>query len=544
MALVVYLDWEVRTTGHDLNCSGFNPARDATNGVDYTQQDNAEITSLSWYVDASNNTWIRSTDLTNWVSGGKTLASLKGNHIHLAGMAIAGGVLFQWNPSSGKPGAYYLQALGGGNPSWTTKPTRVWLNKTYTVENTSLPSGSNTWAWGDWDSLGYSTIYVRFGAESDVDPDSKNQDDVIADGETWTRGAYEITNVGTDGSGPYLVLDRSPAAVSSQAGYGRIGGAMYTSGGIVSIDPNSGKVVCWVRPGTYTLNRVAREPGGFGGGGYYPIVIGYDTVKGIKPSNYPVFDFTSQPTGWGVVNVCSVWLALQNMKYEYRNGLYIGCILTNCNMNGCRIEACYVTAGTYGQNRFIWSYVQNIADHASFRSNEYAFCVIVGGTNRVGINSGRSICFNNVVYNRSTHGLTPSSRSDGQQNTINGVQYFDSNVVVNCSGYAINATSDCPEVINNRLFYYACTLGGAPVSTRLPSGAITQLPGNPFRDPDNGDFRLADNEAGRMLKQAGFQIPGPQGAPPMKFDAGAVQNSFYDIASGGAFVLPPRIIGA
>jgi len=36
-----------------------------------------------------------------------------------------------------------------------------------------------------------------------------------------------------------------------------------------------------------------------------------------------------------------------------------------------------------------------------------------------------------------------------------------------------------------------------------------------------------------MLKQAGFRIPGPQGAPEMKFDAGAVQNSFYDIASGG-----------
>ena len=149
MALVAYLDWEVRTTGHDLNCSGFNPNRDPTNGVDYTQQDNAEITSLNWVVDNTNNTWIRSTELTNWVNSGKTLASLKGNHIHIAGKAIGGNTLFQWNASTAVPGAYYLQALGGGNPNWTTKPTIFWMNKTCVLEKTSLPAGANRWNYGD-----------------------------------------------------------------------------------------------------------------------------------------------------------------------------------------------------------------------------------------------------------------------------------------------------------------------------------------------------------------------------------------------------------
>ncbi|MEM4167620.1 MAG: hypothetical protein QXW98_04175 [Candidatus Caldarchaeum sp.] len=247
MALVEYLDWEVRTTGHDLNCSAFNPGRDTINAINYTQQDNAEITSLSWYVDSFNNTWIRSDDLTNWVNSGKSLASLKGNHIHIAGMAIAGGVLFDWVASSGKPGAYYLQAKGGGNPNWTSKPARVWLNKIYTSEDTNLPAGSNTWAWGDWDSLGYNTIYVRFGAESDIDPGNKNQDDVIADGRTWSRGAYEIVNVGTDANGPYLVLDRDPAAVNSTSGYGRIGGAMASPGGVASITSIAGHIVWSVK---------------------------------------------------------------------------------------------------------------------------------------------------------------------------------------------------------------------------------------------------------------------------------------------------------
>jgi len=205
MALVAYLDWEVRTTGHDLNCSGFNPNRDTTYGVDYTQQDSAEITSLNWVVDSSSNTRIRSTALTDWVNSGGTLASLKGNHIHIAGKAIGGNTLFQWVASTAVSGAYYLQALGGGNPNWTTKPTRFWMNKVFVLENTSLPSGTDSWTYGDKDSLGYSTIYVRFGAESDANPNSKVQDDIIADGRKFSGNAFYFAGTSAYHHGTILV---------------------------------------------------------------------------------------------------------------------------------------------------------------------------------------------------------------------------------------------------------------------------------------------------------------------------------------------------
>lgn len=548
MALVDYLDWEVRTTGHDLNCSGFNPARDATNGVDYTQQDNAEITSLNWVVDSTNNTWIRSTELTNWVNSGKTLTSLKGNHIHIAGKAIGGNTLFQWNASTAVSGAYYLQALGGGNPNWTAKPTRFWMNKTFVLENTSLPSGVNSWTYGDKDSLGYSTIYVRFGAESDANPNSKAQDDIIADGQTWTRGAYEIINVGTDGNGPYLVLDRSPGAAGSTAGYGRIGGAMASPGGVASVGAPKANAI--LRTGTYYLTPNRNQPGGPAGGSVTVLGSSYSSKynepgQSERPVIYLYFSSLNQSIFW----YCELYELASSTSSGGRSPVFIACNIYNSKHGGMAVSArqccffnCYALSGTldycYVKNSSIdYGRIQGsytILHNQTSYDNRASFGTYYGGGN----------CFNCVVYMSASNGF--SSNYDPRSLGI-----WDSCVAIGCArhGFALEnygggyyAEGDRRQRIR-RCFYYNCTLGGTN-SQLGGAGHVTLLPGNPFRDPDNGDFRLADNEAGRMLKQAGFQIPGPQGAPPMKFDVGAVQNSFYDIASGGAFVLPPRTIGA
>ena len=519
MALVNYLDWEVRTTGHDLNCSGFNPNRDPTNGVDYTQQDNAEITSLNWVVDNTNNTWIRSTELTNWVNSGKTLASLKGNHIHIAGKAIGGNTLFQWNASTAVPGAYYLQALGGGNPNWTTKPTIFWMNKTFVLENTSLPAGANSWTYGDKDSLGYSTIYVRFGAESDANPNSKAQDDIIADGQTWTRGAYEITNVGTDGNGPYLVLDRSPGAAGSTAGYGRIGGAVSSIRIVRALGGSS--QIAWVRPGTYTLHRYRFDS---------LLVKGYDGVKNKRPSTLPIFIPEYHDYDYCGLVLFFIKLYSPTSKLMQRRVYLYYCECENVGIHNGHAYACYMKNSGIGYSTYDFCFIDGYyQEWGSFFSKFTIFKnpSSMGGWYGYGLE-------NCIVYGCQSHGWSATRQSTSA--TI-----LRNNIFVNCSGYAVYKTvNDNVQIFQNN-YYYACANGG----TNRPSEVeVILLPGNPFRDPDNGDFRLADNEAGRMLKQAGFQIPGPQGAPPMKFDVGAVQNSFYDIASGGAFVLPPRIIGA
>ena len=519
MALVKYLDWEVRTTGHDLNCSGFNPTRDTTNGVDYTQQDNAEITSLNWVVDNTNNTWIRSTELTNWVNSGKTLASLKGNHIHIAGKAIGGNTLFQWVASTAVPGAYYLQALGGGNPNWPTKPTLFWMNKAFVLENTSLPSGSNSWTYGDNDSLGYSTIYVRFGAESDANPNSKVQDDIIADGQTWARGAYEIVDVGTDGNVPYLVLDRSPGAAGSVNGYGRVGGA-FANIYILRDLVGSNQVAC-VRPGTYILP--ARRYDSL-------IVKGYDGIKNSRPKVMPTFvPQVGDYDYYGLIFIFAKLYSPTSVGMQRRINLYY-----------CECENVGIYSGyAYG------CYMKNTGSGYS----TYDFCFIDGYKQSWGPFFSKFTIFKNPDSLGGWYGyglencIVYGSRSHGWHMSDTGTSHLilRNNVFVNCTGYAIYKTVYNSLQIANNNYYYACTSGG----TNKPNEVeVIQLPGNPFRDPNNGDFRLADNEAGRKLKQAGFQIPGPAGAPAMKFDVGAVQNSFYDFASGGAFVLPPRTIGA
>lgn len=545
MALVKYLDWEVRTTGHDLNCSGFNPQRDPTNGVDYTQQDAAEITSLNWKVDSTNNTWIRSTELTNWVNGGKVLASLKGNHIHVAGLPIGGTVLFSWAASTGKPGAYYLQASGGGNPNWPTRPTRFWINKTFTLENTSLPSGSNTWAWGDWDSLGYSTIYVRLGAESDVSPATKAQDDIIADGKNWTRGAYEIINVGTDANGPYLVLDRSPGAVGITNGYGRIGGAMASPGGVSSICPVS--YCCWVKTGTYIVPNHGSSPTGLPGAWHLASisngsawVIGYDTERKTEPAVYPVVDIAQGSATENANNYGSfVWIKIVNSGFGYR---YFGNYpkLWHCEVDsefgfvGLTRANCYsswIRRGDLNKGSKYYCFLDSCTGYAGER---LAFCVVRYSSFPIG-GEYQGENYNVCVYNQAT-GLNAYSYSSAREFTT-----YRKCVVVNAQNLQRNWDL---HVIAEDIYYHAVTNIGTG-NARIFGNGIIQLPGNPFRDPDNGDFRLADNEAGRMLKQAGFGIPGPQGAPEMKFDVGAVQNSFYDIASGdgGAPIPLPMLFG-
>jgi len=520
MALVDYLDWEVRTTGHDLNCSGFNPNRDPTNGVDYTQQDSAEVTSLVWRVDSSNNTWIRSADLENW---GGTLVSLKGNHIHLAGMAIGGTALFSWLASSGKPGAYYLQALGGGNPGFT-KPTRVWLNKKCWVENTDLPSGVDSWGWGDWDSLGYNTLYVRFGSESDANPADKNRDDVIADGKTWTRGVYEIINVGTDGNGKYLVLDRSPAATNSQNGYGRIGGAMYSPTGVYSATLLT-RIFIWVRPGYYIYGPQSPvsspHPGYTWGylGNFAGTITGYDGIKGQKPSILPTFYITSR----NGVNSFQVHRFLSIEGPGNPDNCYLQCKL-NCTNGGSGI---FIACDINGNNK-TWSgtmyfcLVKN--NHSGTYQQRAYFTIFRDSSERAGATGFAAGEHVNCVYYNSYIGCFLGT----------GMGIASCCIAMNCTyDYRVHGGGS-PGLIN--CYTYGCT-------NKHPKAI--QLPGNTFRDPDNGDFRLADNEAGRMLKQAGFQIPGPQGAPPMGFDAGAVQNSFYDIQGSGGAVLPlPMMFGA
>ena len=75
-ALAATTVWEVRTTGNSANGAGFNASRDAVNGVDYSQQDTAQL-SLTDLAMTTGGTTLTST------TGGFTHA-MEGNLIYIA----------------------------------------------------------------------------------------------------------------------------------------------------------------------------------------------------------------------------------------------------------------------------------------------------------------------------------------------------------------------------------------------------------------------------------------------------------------------------
>lgn len=75
---------------------------------------------------------------------------------------------YQWTASGSGTGEYYLELTGGGDPG-ITEPTAVNIDGTTGVEGTLGSLATEEWKWGDNDTLGYDTLYVRLSDDSDPD---------------------------------------------------------------------------------------------------------------------------------------------------------------------------------------------------------------------------------------------------------------------------------------------------------------------------------------------------------------------------------------
>lgn len=80
---------------------------------------------------------------------------------------------YKWTPSGSGIDEYYVELAGGGDPS-LTEPNNVTTDGNYNIDaNGTLGSlNAGEWDWGDNDTLGYSTVYVRL--DDGADPDTKN----------------------------------------------------------------------------------------------------------------------------------------------------------------------------------------------------------------------------------------------------------------------------------------------------------------------------------------------------------------------------------
>jgi len=95
---------------------------------------------------------------------------------------------YKWTASGSGTNEYYCQTAAGGNPSLTEAKCAT-TDGTFNLDSNgtlgSLTAGQ--WDWGDNDTLGYSTVYVRLDAGAD--PDTKNTGFV----QIGNGGGYDYT---------------------------------------------------------------------------------------------------------------------------------------------------------------------------------------------------------------------------------------------------------------------------------------------------------------------------------------------------------------
>lgn len=85
---------------------------------------------------------------------------------------------YEWHESSGKPGMYYCSGLSGINPAITTVKAAIvdgyWLAESTNAFNTAKKYAPKSWGYGNYDSLGFNTVYI-----SGLDPNDGQSHSVL-----------------------------------------------------------------------------------------------------------------------------------------------------------------------------------------------------------------------------------------------------------------------------------------------------------------------------------------------------------------------------
>jgi hypothetical protein len=75
---------------------------------------------------------------------------------------------YKWTDSVAVPNEYHVELAAGGDPS-VSQPTTVYLAASAMTEGTLGSLAAGEWAYGDNDTLGYNTLYVRLSGNADPD---------------------------------------------------------------------------------------------------------------------------------------------------------------------------------------------------------------------------------------------------------------------------------------------------------------------------------------------------------------------------------------
>jgi hypothetical protein len=155
---------------------------------------------------------------------------------------------YSWTVSGSGTAEYYLKTAGGANPGFVASPLTnlVFLNGVAAAKGTLGSLSSGQFGFGDNDTLGYSTLYVRIGSDPDGQVDGYvtfKQSPLAAENVRFLADSGSINSA--------TGLDQSAVAINDfivEEGYqGTIGNASI---GYLLIDPDrfefNGRAESWI----------------------------------------------------------------------------------------------------------------------------------------------------------------------------------------------------------------------------------------------------------------------------------------------------------
>lgn len=159
---------------------------------------------------------------------------------------------WSWTLSGSGTNEYYLRTSGGASPGFGAAPGSVQINGSDATVGSLGSLAAGRYGYGDNDTLGYSTIYVRLS--DGTDPDSKALDyvtfkqiPVATDNVRLPAGAGKISSNLDNSSvalGSFIVEKGYTGTIASSSAYLRVGATRFefSGGGLSYIDLGSSSV--------------------------------------------------------------------------------------------------------------------------------------------------------------------------------------------------------------------------------------------------------------------------------------------------------------
>jgi hypothetical protein len=285
---------------------------------------------------------------------------------------------FSWTLSGSGTGEYYVRTAANGNPGFVATPPAtngVYINGT---ARTTAALGSlavNNWNYGDNDTLGYNTVYVR--VTGDVDPDTLAADYVQF---RQIPQAGENVRVPSTAGSVTAGLDQSGVAINGFYVENGYDGTMASVDGYLRIDPNifefDSQGQAWIDLHTAAITATIRGTGTADTGGFGLYLRGSALslvdVQGGSVGIAALPGETSTVTTLRISNrgssvKCGAGVSLTSVLPMFEGKLWLNCAATTVTKYGGEIHlgeaAAVTTINDLGPGEIHWGSTGNITTH-------------------------------------------------------------------------------------------------------------------------------------------------------------------------------------